>query len=46
MQKIKMAVKNVKEFLEQAISAHKRTLCQLRVLSFRVKVKEEKDTKI
>ena len=34
-------------FLQQAISARERALCQLTVyLSFRVEVKEEKDTQV
>ena len=31
---------------KQAISAREQALCQLYVLSFRVEVKEEKDTKV
>ena len=32
--------------LEQSISVRERALCQLCVLSFRVEVKKEKDTKV
>ena len=46
--KVKFGASYYREFLsyafnKQAISAHKQTLCQLFVLSFRVEVTEEKD---
>ena len=46
MQKFKMFIKNSRiTILKHAISARERAVCQLCVLSFRVEVKEEKDTK-